>query len=105
MSTPSRSDLVEIACVQRNTRGPYRKSNATNATTQKGAVESIDAEGRLPGSKDGLGAFPPGSGQRSTTTTAPFRKRWRSICRCCCFGWWHATRAIRCLLEQRMDTT
>ncbi|KAJ3891063.1 hypothetical protein GG344DRAFT_48113 [Lentinula edodes] len=61
MSTPGPSDLLEIAGVRRSTRGPYRKTNATNATTQKGVLESIDAEGRLPGSKDGLGAFPPGS--------------------------------------------
>lgn len=61
MSTPGPSELLEIAGVRRSTRGPYRKSNATNPTTQKGVLESIDAEGRLPGSKDGLGAFPPGS--------------------------------------------
>lgn len=41
---------------RRATRGPYKK--ATPSTT---ISESIDAEGRLPGSKDGLGAFPPTS--------------------------------------------
>lgn len=40
---------------KRGTRGPYKKG--ANGTI----TESIDVEGRLPGSKDGLGAFPPGS--------------------------------------------
>lgn len=37
-------------------RGPYKKGAAPTTVS-----ESIDPEGRLPGSKDGLGAFPPGS--------------------------------------------
>lgn len=41
--------------VRRGTRGPYKKA------TVPSVVESVDAEGRLPGSKDGLAAFPPGS--------------------------------------------
>jgi len=40
---------------KRGLRGPYKKV-VGNVTT-----ESIDADGRLPGSKDGLGSFPPGS--------------------------------------------
>jgi bromodomain-containing protein 7 len=40
---------------KRGARGPYKKVTV-NTTT-----DNIDAEGRLPGSKDGLGAFPPGS--------------------------------------------
>ncbi|KAJ4483180.1 hypothetical protein J3R30DRAFT_3446687 [Lentinula aciculospora] len=60
MGTPGPSDLLEIAGVRRSTRGPYKKVNTTSST-QKGVSENIDAEGRLPGSKDGLGAFPPGS--------------------------------------------
>jgi bromodomain-containing protein 7 len=40
---------------KRGTRGPYKKT-VGNPTT-----DHIDVEGRLPGSKDGLGAFPPGS--------------------------------------------
>ncbi|THU95386.1 hypothetical protein K435DRAFT_798178 [Dendrothele bispora CBS 962.96] len=40
------------------TRGPYKK--VETATSSK-ISESIDTDGRLPGSKDGLGAFPPGS--------------------------------------------
>ncbi|THU95383.1 Bromodomain-containing protein, partial [Dendrothele bispora CBS 962.96] len=43
---------------RRSTRGPYKK--VETATSSK-ISESIDADGRLPGSKDGLGAFPPGS--------------------------------------------
>ncbi|KAL0578297.1 hypothetical protein V5O48_003708 [Marasmius crinis-equi] len=46
---------------KRTTRGPYRKSANTPAPATKSVQESIDAEGRLPGSKDGLGAFPAGS--------------------------------------------
>ncbi|KAF9244452.1 hypothetical protein BU15DRAFT_41904 [Melanogaster broomeanus] len=41
--------------VRRGPRGPYKR-HAPVALT-----ESLDAEGRLPGSKDGVGAFPPGS--------------------------------------------
>lgn len=40
---------------KRGVRGPYKKNvNHTGA-------ENIDSDGRLPGSKDGLSAFPPGS--------------------------------------------
>ncbi|KAJ7908859.1 hypothetical protein B0H13DRAFT_2495307 [Mycena leptocephala] len=45
--------------LRRGPRGPYNKSSKENPGTA--ITESIDAEGRLPGSKDGLGAFPPGS--------------------------------------------
>ncbi|KAG2129618.1 hypothetical protein DEU56DRAFT_817053 [Suillus clintonianus] len=41
--------------MRRGPRGPYKKGAST------GISEGIDAEGRLPGSKDGVGAFPPGS--------------------------------------------
>jgi bromodomain-containing protein 7/9 len=41
--------------IKRGPRGPYKKG------TSMGISEGIDAEGRLPGSKDGVGAFPPGS--------------------------------------------
>ncbi|KAJ2912796.1 hypothetical protein MD484_g7631, partial [Candolleomyces efflorescens] len=43
---------------RRGPRGPYKK-NAQSNTPQ--ISESIDSEGRLPGSKDGVGAFPPES--------------------------------------------
>ncbi len=39
---------------RRGPRGPYKKGTAPTTVS-----ESIDGEGRLPGSKDGLGAFPP----------------------------------------------
>ncbi|KAG1726832.1 hypothetical protein EDB19DRAFT_1751515 [Suillus lakei] len=39
--------------MKRGPRGPYKKGAST------GISEGIDAEGRLPGSKDGVGAFPP----------------------------------------------
>ncbi|KAG2346263.1 hypothetical protein BDR05DRAFT_73350 [Suillus weaverae] len=41
--------------IRRGPRGPYKKGASV------GILEGIDAEGRLPGSKDGVGAFPPGS--------------------------------------------
>ncbi|KAG0696484.1 hypothetical protein DFH29DRAFT_950735 [Suillus ampliporus] len=41
--------------VRRGPRGPYKKG------ASMGISEGIDAEGRLPGSKDGVGVFPPGS--------------------------------------------
>ena len=43
---------------RRGPRGPYRQQPNTNSTTFS---ESLDADGHLPGSKDGIGAFPPGS--------------------------------------------
>ncbi|KAJ7123878.1 hypothetical protein C8R43DRAFT_1241115 [Mycena crocata] len=61
----SRSPSVSIhggvhpAMLRRGPRGPYNKSSKENPGAT--VSESIDAEGRLPGSKDGLGAFPPGS--------------------------------------------
>lgn len=61
----SRSPSVSIhggghpALLRRGPRGPYNKSSKDNPGPA--VSESIDAEGRLPGSKDGLGAFPAGS--------------------------------------------
>lgn len=65
MEERSRSPSVSLhggshpAMLRRGPRGPYNRASKENpgGTTS----ESIDAEGRLPGSKDGLGAFPPGS--------------------------------------------
>ncbi|KAJ7653368.1 hypothetical protein B0H17DRAFT_1268260 [Mycena rosella] len=62
MEERSRSPSVSLhaggghPALRRGPRGPYNKSSKENPVS-----ESIDAEGRLPGSKDGLGAFPPGS--------------------------------------------
>ncbi|KAF5370799.1 hypothetical protein D9758_001878 [Tetrapyrgos nigripes] len=66
MSVPSPMDLdVPAPSAQssagpsrRSTRAPYKKPENANSSKLS---ESIDSEGRLPGSKDGLGAFPPGS--------------------------------------------
>jgi bromodomain-containing protein 7 len=54
--SPSVASQIPQGTSRRITRGPYKKAAPSNAVS-----ESIDAEGRLPGSKDGLGAFPPGS--------------------------------------------
>ncbi|KAF5389382.1 hypothetical protein D9757_004243 [Collybiopsis confluens] len=58
----------DLMGVRRSTRAPYKKSgsNTVGSNAPKGPSESIDSEGRLPGSKDGLGAFPPGSGWAKT---------------------------------------
>jgi bromodomain-containing protein 7 len=60
-STKGRSPSVqgEREKSRRATRGPYaKKSQLSNTVT---TTEVISADGRLPGSKDGVGAFPPGS--------------------------------------------
>ncbi|KAJ3540429.1 hypothetical protein NMY22_g4295 [Coprinellus aureogranulatus] len=54
----ARSVSVPTQPTRRGPRGPYKKHNQTIPTE---VSESIDAEGRLPGSKDGIGAFPAGS--------------------------------------------
>jgi bromodomain-containing protein 7 len=54
--SPSVVSQIPLASGRRITRGPHKKAVPSNTV-----ADSIDAEGRLPGSKDGLGAFPPGS--------------------------------------------
>lgn len=54
--SPSVASQVQPGATRRGARGPYKKTANTASVS-----ETIDAEGRLPGSKDGLGAFPPGS--------------------------------------------
>ena len=44
---------------RRVTRGPYRRPGQGGASS--GISETLEPDGGLPGSKDGLGAFPPGS--------------------------------------------
>ncbi|KAK7039306.1 Bromodomain-containing 7 [Favolaschia claudopus] len=60
--TRSRSPSVSLPgagpSLRRGPRGPNNKSSKDNPGP---STEKIDSEGRLPGSKDGLGAFPPGS--------------------------------------------
>lgn len=55
--------LLQVPFAKRTTRGALRKTAApTPANAATPAVkETLDASGRLPGSKDGLGVFPPGS--------------------------------------------
>lgn len=52
--SPSVISQVQQTNGRRGPRGPYKKGAAPITVS-----ESIDSEGRLPGSKDGLGAFPP----------------------------------------------
>ncbi|KIY64849.1 hypothetical protein CYLTODRAFT_401358 [Cylindrobasidium torrendii FP15055 ss-10] len=71
ISAGQRSQSVVSATVgRRATRGPYKKQQAQPATTDgstKGPLsETIQADGRLPGSRDGLGAFPANSGWSKT---------------------------------------
>ena len=44
---------------RRVTRGPYRRPG--QGGTSSGISETLEPDGGLPGSKDGLGAFPAGS--------------------------------------------
>lgn len=61
---------------RRGPRGPYRRQPNTNLTTFS---ESLDADGHLPGSKDGIGAFPPGSGLAKTMIALKLKgKRYRT---------------------------
>ncbi|TRM66795.1 hypothetical protein BD626DRAFT_426383 [Schizophyllum amplum] len=57
---PRRSSTPQIAAststsTRRGPRGPYKKSGST------APQNTLDEDGRLPGAKDGLAAFPPGS--------------------------------------------
>lgn len=52
--------------VKRGARGPYKKTQGAAGTeskykTSSDALDALDAEGRMPGSRDGVGAFPAGS--------------------------------------------
>ncbi|KAG6829934.1 hypothetical protein H0H87_009728 [Tephrocybe sp. NHM501043] len=61
--SPSVASQAPTLTGRRGARGPYKKT--AQAPSNK-LTESVDAEGRLPGSRDGLGAFPPGSGWANT---------------------------------------
>lgn len=52
---PSATPAPSHGPVKRGPRGPYKRQAPTAVS------ESLDGEGRMPGSKDGVGAFPPGS--------------------------------------------
>ncbi|KAJ6632200.1 hypothetical protein B0H10DRAFT_1865520 [Mycena sp. CBHHK59/15] len=83
MDERSRSPSVSIhggghpATLRRGPRGPYNKSSKENPGAP--VPEVIDADGRLPGSKDGLGAFPPGSDLARTMLTLKLKgKRYKT---------------------------
>ncbi|KAH7886661.1 hypothetical protein F5I97DRAFT_1807801 [Phlebopus sp. FC_14] len=52
---PSSTPLPAHIPIKRGPRGPYKRH------APSGVSEGLDVEGRMPGSKDGIGAFPPGS--------------------------------------------
>ncbi len=52
---PSQSHQVST---RRGPRGPYRRDKNVSSNTLS---ETLEPDGGLPGSKDGIGAFPPGS--------------------------------------------
>ncbi|KAF4622126.1 hypothetical protein D9613_009462 [Agrocybe pediades] len=62
---------------RRGPRGPYRKQNQNG---QPGTLsESLEPDGGLPGSKDGLGSFPPGSDWAKTMVALKLKgKRYRT---------------------------
>ncbi|KAJ8474879.1 hypothetical protein ONZ45_g15800 [Pleurotus djamor] len=57
--SPSVSSQPPSNLTRRTLRAPILKKSTASTTTA--LSESLDSEGRLPGSKDGLGAFPPQS--------------------------------------------
>lgn len=59
---PSReASVISTVPGRRTTRAAVQQRKPDPAAPGAAQGESIDAEGRLPGSKDGLGAFPAGS--------------------------------------------
>ncbi|KAF7760715.1 hypothetical protein Agabi119p4_10124 [Agaricus bisporus var. burnettii] len=71
---PSVTSQTQQTSGRRSTRGPYKKAaSSTNVS------ESIDGDGRLPGSKDGLGAFPPCSDWAKTMVALKLKgKRYKT---------------------------
>ena len=62
---------------RRVTRGPYRKPGQGGASS--GISETLEPDGGLPGSKDGLGAFPPGSDWAKTVLALKLKSTILSI--------------------------
>ncbi|KAH0835452.1 hypothetical protein J3R83DRAFT_9086 [Lanmaoa asiatica] len=54
-TTPAPGQVPAHGQGRRGPRGPYKKH------AQTGLLEGLDADGRMPGAKDGVGAFPAGS--------------------------------------------
>ncbi|KAF9467493.1 hypothetical protein BDZ94DRAFT_1155732 [Collybia nuda] len=75
--SPSVASEIRPGTQRRGVRGPYKKSAI--ATTSSALSESIDAEGRLPGSREGLATFPPGSDWAKTMVALKLKgKRYRT---------------------------
>ena len=62
---------------RRVTRGPYRRPGQGGASS--GISETLEPDGGLPGSKDGLGAFPPGSDWAKTVLALKLKSTILSI--------------------------
>ncbi|KAG6899409.1 hypothetical protein C0993_010472 [Termitomyces sp. T159_Od127] len=74
--SPSVSAQVQPLTGRRGVRGPYKKT--AQAPSNK-VSESVDTEGRLPGSKDGLGSFPPCSAWAQTMVALKLKgKRYKT---------------------------
>lgn len=55
LTAASPAPSVQQGQVKRGARGPYKKTQGALV------ADGIDVDGRMPGSRDGVGAFPPGS--------------------------------------------
>ena len=62
---------------RRVTRGPYRRPG--QGGTSSGISETLEPDGGLPGSKDGLGAFPAGSDWAKTVLALKLKSTILSI--------------------------
>lgn len=63
-SVVSASGLANGLSSRRSTRGPYKKTQ--HPDSKNALSETIEADGHLPGAKDGLGVFPPNSDMART---------------------------------------
>ena len=79
--TSGRSPSV-VSAIPGSTNGRAVKGSRSGKKAIVGVSESIDAEGRLPGSKDGLGAFPPGSDLAGLMLLLKLRGIWNSLAFC-----------------------
>ncbi|KZP09348.1 hypothetical protein FIBSPDRAFT_802176 [Athelia psychrophila] len=72
-ASPVPSALHGQAQVKRGARGPYKKTQGPTVS------DELDVEGRMPGSKDGVGAFPAGSDWAKVMLALKLRgKRYRT---------------------------
>lgn len=68
---------------RRGPRGPYKRQGQGQGPAGAKISESLEQDGGLPGSKDGLGAFPPGSGWAKTMLALKLKSM------TCFFFWIH----------------